>query len=98
MTLAFETVLVVDISTQPSSAAPKILCTVLFSVSLFMVFSSSFSMVAIDQAVVTASTTGARRNCGGLFQLAIDLGVQNRDGKRGSAGASGGRGPFCLVS
>ena len=42
----------------------------------------------IDQTVVTASTTRARRNCDGHFQLAIDLVVQNRDGKRESAGAS----------
>ena len=44
-----------------------------------------------------ASTTRARRNCDGLFQLAIDRGVQNCDVKRGSAGASGGRGLLFLV-
>ena len=57
-----------------------------------------FNPVILDQAVVTASTTRARRNCDGLFQLAIDRGVQNRDGKRGSAGASGGWGLLFLVS
>ena len=32
----------------------------------------------------------------GISRLAIDLGVQNRDGKQESAGASGGRGGFLL--
>ena len=39
-----------------------------------------------------------RKPSDGHFQLAIDLGVQNCDGKRGSAGASGGRGLFFSIS
>ena len=33
----------------------------------------------------------------GISRLAIDLGVQNRDGKQESAGASGGGGVFFLI-
>ena len=45
--------------------------------------------------MITVSTTRARRNCGGHFQLVIDIGVQKHDGKRGYAGVSGAGGSFC---
>ena len=44
--------------------------------------------VILQQAVVMASTNRAQRNCDGHFQLAIDLGAHNGDGKGESAGAA----------